>query len=70
MKISVIIPTLNEEKTIGECIERARKAVESLGYECEVIVSDSSSDFAALILLVIGLQTFFFSFFLSMLAGD
>jgi len=59
MKISVIIPTLNEEKTIGECIEKARKAVESLGYECEVVVSDSSSDRTAEIAKSLGAKVVF-----------
>jgi len=59
MKISVIIPTLNEEKTIGECIRKARKAVEGLGYECEVIVSDSSSDRTAEIAKSLGARVVF-----------
>ncbi len=44
MRISLVIPTLNEEKTIGECIRRAKEALESLGFDYEIIVSDSSDD--------------------------
>jgi len=37
--ISVIIPTLNEEKNIGRCIERVRAE----DCECEIIVADGGS---------------------------
>ncbi len=42
--VSVIIPCMNEEKTIGRCIEKARSALEREGLEGEIIVSDSSID--------------------------
>jgi len=39
MKISVVIPTLNEEKYIGKCLESIRDQK----VECEIIVVDSNS---------------------------
>lgn len=43
LEVSVVIPTLNEEITIGFCVEKAVKALERLGVKGEVIISDSYS---------------------------
>jgi hypothetical protein len=42
--LSVVIPTLNEEEGIAECLEKVRTALASLNLYGEVIVSDSSTD--------------------------
>jgi hypothetical protein len=42
--ISIVIPTLNEEQGIGECIERVILALVELQEYGEIIVSDSSTD--------------------------
>jgi len=42
--ISVVMPTMNEEEGIGECIDRATRALESAGLLGEIIISDSSTD--------------------------
>jgi hypothetical protein len=42
--ISVVMPTLNEEDGIRECIERIEKAFSEMGIRGEIIVSDSSDD--------------------------
>lgn len=42
--VSVIIPCMNEEKTIGRCIQKARSTLEKNGLEGEIIVSDNSTD--------------------------
>lgn len=42
--ISIIIPTLNEEQGIGECITRIERALCELEITGEIIVSDSSTD--------------------------
>jgi hypothetical protein len=42
--ISVVIPTLNEEEGIGECIDRVEAALAELNLHGEVIISDSSTD--------------------------
>lgn len=41
--ISVVIPCLNEEKTIGLCLEKAIQALNSNNIEGEIIVSDNGS---------------------------
>ena len=40
---SVVIPALNEEKTVGICVKKAIKAMSDLGIEGEVIVADNGS---------------------------
>ncbi|QKY20491.1 glycosyltransferase family 2 protein [Halolamina sp. CBA1230] len=42
--ISLVMPTLNEEEGIRECIRRAKTAFRELGVQAEIIVSDSSTD--------------------------
>lgn len=42
--ISVVLPALNEEATIGICILKIRQAFETMGVRGEIIVADSSSD--------------------------
>lgn len=42
--ISVVMPTLNEEEGIAECIERVKTAFFELDLLGEVIISDSSTD--------------------------
>ncbi|WP_081472278.1 glycosyltransferase family 2 protein [Methanothrix harundinacea] len=42
--VSLVIPAMDEEETIGECIRRARAVFEEMGIEGEVIVADSSRD--------------------------
>ena len=43
MKVSVVIPALNEEKTIGICVGKALKTIKALGLEGEVLVADNGS---------------------------
>lgn len=42
-KVSAIIPCLNEERTIGICIEKAQAAFKRLGIAGEVVVGDNGS---------------------------
>jgi hypothetical protein len=42
--VSIVMPTMNEEAGIEECIERAKSALEALSLPGEIIVSDSSDD--------------------------
>ncbi len=42
--ISIILPAMNEEKTIGNCIERIREGLSRCDLTAEIVVSDSSSD--------------------------
>lgn len=42
--VSIVMPTMNEEAGIRECIQRVRNAVQESGYQTEVIISDDSTD--------------------------
>jgi len=42
--LSIVMPTLNEEAGIAECIQRAKNAIAELGVPAEIILSDSSTD--------------------------
>ena len=44
MKISVILPTRNEEEAIGFCIEEIKRVFEEKKIEGEIIVVDYSTD--------------------------
>lgn len=54
--ISVILPTLNEEKTIGICIQKIYSVFERTGRTGEIIVSDSSTDKSAQIAESLGVR--------------
>ena len=41
--ISIVMPCLNEEETLGTCIEKAQSTLKMLGFFGEVIVSDNGS---------------------------
>ena len=43
-EVSVVIPTKNEEKTIGICIEKIQRIFTEHHIAGEIIVSDSSTD--------------------------
>jgi len=42
--VSIIIPCMNEEKTIGNCISKARSTLKEESLEGEIIVADNSTD--------------------------
>jgi glycosyltransferase involved in cell wall biosynthesis len=44
VKVSVVIPCLNEAASIERCVERARQALEQRGWQGEVIVADNGSE--------------------------
>ena len=44
VEVSVVIPSLNEEKTIGVCIEKVKKVFEEYNIKGEIIVADNSTD--------------------------
>ena len=41
--VSVVMPCLNEEDTLGICIEKAQSTLEALGLQGEVIIADNGS---------------------------
>jgi len=42
-EVSIVFPCLNEEKTIGKCIQSAKNKCDSLGIHYEIIVADNGS---------------------------
>src|SRR5262249_2645675 len=38
VQVSVVMPCLNEARTVGRCVDKARKELERLGVPAEVIV--------------------------------
>lgn len=43
MELSIVIPCLNESETLKVCIEKAKKKINELGIDGEIIVSDNGS---------------------------
>lgn len=43
MRVSVVLPCLNEERTVVDCIEEAQRGVAALGHEAEIVVVDNGS---------------------------
>lgn len=43
VKVSVVMPCLNEERTLAACIARAREGLARIGVEGEIIVADNGS---------------------------
>jgi glycosyltransferase involved in cell wall biosynthesis len=43
-RVSIVIPSLNEEKTIGQVIKKAKRTLEAMGLTYEIIVADNSTD--------------------------
>jgi glycosyltransferase involved in cell wall biosynthesis len=56
VEVSVILPSLDEEHTIGECIRKIRQVFLDNGISGEVIVADSSTDRTAEIARSLGAQ--------------
>lgn len=44
VEVSVVLPTLNEEKTIRTCIEKINEVFNDYNIEGEIIISDNSND--------------------------
>ncbi|MBM3251500.1 MAG: glycosyltransferase family 2 protein [Candidatus Omnitrophica bacterium] len=44
MEISIVMPCLNEEETIGICVKKALRAIKENNLEGEVVVSDNGSE--------------------------
>jgi len=43
VEVSVVMPCLNEEETLGICIGKARRTLDELGVDGEIIVADNGS---------------------------
>ncbi|HRZ84290.1 MAG TPA: glycosyltransferase family 2 protein [Candidatus Hydrogenedentes bacterium] len=49
-EVTVLFPCLNEERTIAECVRRARAALDGAGLRGEVLVADNGSTDASVAL--------------------
>jgi len=56
--VSVILPALDEERTIGECITKIRKVFHDNAINGEIIVADSSTDRTSEIAASLGAKVF------------
>ena len=43
LEVTVLLPCLDEAETVGICVEKARRSLQELGVEGEVVVSDNGS---------------------------
>jgi glycosyltransferase involved in cell wall biosynthesis len=43
LEVSVVMPCLNEERTVGRCVEKALRTLRELGIEGEVVIADNGS---------------------------
>jgi hypothetical protein len=43
IEVSVVMPCLNEARTVGRCIDKARRALEEMGVAGEIIIADNGS---------------------------
>ncbi len=43
VEVSVVMPCLNEEETLGTCIEKAKTTLDTLGINGEVVIADNGS---------------------------
>jgi len=43
LEVSVVMPCLNEEETLGTCIEKTQRTLDALGIQGEVIIADNGS---------------------------
>ena len=43
IEVSIVMPCLNEEETLGTCIEKAQRTLETLNIKGEVVIADNGS---------------------------
>ena len=43
-EVSVVMPCLNEAKTVGSCVDKALLALRTLGVRGEVVIADNGSN--------------------------
>ena len=44
VEVSVVMPCLNEARTVGTCVAKARASLDTLGVRSEVIIADNGSN--------------------------
>jgi len=43
LELSIVLPCLDEEQTLGECIAKARTSIDRMGVRAEIVVADNGS---------------------------
>src|SRR5437879_1286528 len=43
IEVSVVMPCLNEARTVGTCIDKARSSLGKLGVKSEIVIADNGS---------------------------
>ena len=43
IEVSIVMPCLNEEETLGICIQKAQDTLEELGIQGEIVIADNGS---------------------------
>lgn len=43
MKLTILMPCLNEAETLAICIDKANRWIQGSGLECEVLIADNGS---------------------------
>jgi glycosyltransferase involved in cell wall biosynthesis len=43
VEFSIVMPCLNEVETLATCIQKARRAIDSLGLDAEIVIADNGS---------------------------
>src|SRR5437660_4565830 len=43
LEVSVVMPCLNEARTVGTCVDKALKSLQQMGVRGEVVVADNGS---------------------------
>ena len=49
--VTILLPCLNEEKTLEECIKKIKKVMNKTKYKYELLLCDNNSDDKSLIIL-------------------
>ena len=47
VEFTILIPCLNEEKTVGYCIREAKSAIRHYGISAEILIADNGSSDAS-----------------------
>src|ERR1700681_4265074 len=43
IEVTVVMPCLNEARTVGRCVSKARASLDTLGVHAEIIIADNGS---------------------------
>ena len=44
LELSIVMPCLNEARTVGQCVDKAAESLQRMGIRGEVVVADNASE--------------------------